>query len=199
MAAKRYRLQLGSYLTPHLTMRNLHIYLSALSVLHPVLGIRHGSSELRDLEAFPKFEVQFLNHLPVAESEAKRSQSEGIRREEEWVRCKPGSPGMQQLGDGTADWAPAVSYEAHFLAGIKLTTKEAERLELIRMALKNPASNETQPYLCLMPSASKRAEQNVQAEVEPVHEEIDPLQAWSALGHLEGKCLYAKQGWFTYA
>lgn len=78
-------------------------------------------------------------------------------------------------------------------------TKEGERLELIRMALKHPSSNQTQPYLCLMPSKAITAAQNVLAEEEPVHEEIDPVESWLALSHLDGKCLYAKQGWFTYA
>jgi protein OS-9 len=77
--------------------------------------------------------------------------------------------------------------------------KDGKRLELIRMALTHPRSNATQPYLCLMPSAAQTAAQNAQAEVEPMHEEIDPVQSWLALSHLDGKCLYAKQGWFTYA
>jgi hypothetical protein len=65
-------------------MRNLHIYLSALTFLDSALGIRHGASQLRDLQAFPKFEVQFLNHLPVTESDAARMQRDGLQHDDEW-------------------------------------------------------------------------------------------------------------------
>ena len=51
-------------------------------------------------------------------------------------------------------------------------------------------------YLCLMPSENSTASQMVKEEE---YEEIDPAQGWAALSHLEGKCLYTKQGWFTYS
>lgn len=51
-------------------------------------------------------------------------------------------------------------------------------------------------YLCLMPSENSTASQMVKEEE---YEEVDPAQGWAALSHLEGKCLYTKQGWFTYS
>lgn len=36
-------------------------------------------------------------------------------------------------------------------------------------------------------------------QLEEVEDELDPVQGWKALAHLDGKCLYSKQGWFTYA
>lgn len=90
-------------------MRNLAIYLSALSALHPTLGIRHGSSQLRDLEAFPKFEVQFLNHLPVAESDAARCESLGLGREEEWSGLRVPGEGRKRVGGGSDDTDLGVS------------------------------------------------------------------------------------------
>lgn len=54
-------------------------------------------------------------------------------------------------------------------------------------------------YLCLMPSENATASQTRHAQVEEEHEEVDPAVGWAALSHLEGKCLYLKQGWFTYS
>lgn len=89
-------------------MRNLHIYLSALASLHSALGIRHGASQLRDLQAFPKFEVQFLNHLPVTETEAARYHKEGLRREDEWSGTDTGA-GFHRL-DGVDEGSHSVSF-----------------------------------------------------------------------------------------
>lgn len=181
-------------------MRYLLIYLSALSSLHTGVAIRHGSSPLRDLQAFPKYEVQFLNHLPLASSDAERCQSLGLDREEDWLGHRPGRHDRRRVGDGSDNSEIGFDvcglYCSSDRAGLIL---QDPRLELIRMALNHPSSNETHPYLCLMPSKETTALQDAQAEVQPVHEEIDPVLSWSALSHLDGKCLYAKQGWFTYA
>ncbi len=66
------------------------------------------------------------------------------------------------------------------------------------MSLTPPGSEYTHEYLCLMPSANVTAAQIQSEEVEE-HEELDPTESWAALSHLEGKCLYFKQGWFTYS
>lgn len=55
-------------------------------------------------------------------------------------------------------------------------------------------------YLCLMPSNNSTASQMARIDqLEEVEDELDPDQGWKALSHLDGKCLYSKQGWFTYA
>jgi hypothetical protein len=85
----------------HHAMRNLAIYLSALSVLSPpTSALRHGASQLRDVLAFPKYEVQFLNDLPLAESDARRCRSLGIEREEEWMGLRAPFVDGRRLGDG---------------------------------------------------------------------------------------------------
>lgn len=81
-------------------MRNLEIYLSALAVLHGVAALGHGSSHFRDLQAFPKFEVQFLNQLPISESDAKRCMSAGIEREDEWMGLRAPHVDQKRLGSG---------------------------------------------------------------------------------------------------
>ena len=66
------------------------------------------------------------------------------------------------------------------------------------MSLTPPGTRLSADYLCLMPSANSTDSQVVRTkEEEPA--ELDPIQSWAALSHLEGKCIYSKQGWFTYS
>jgi protein OS-9 len=90
-------------------MRNLLIYLSALSSLSPVFGFRHGAAQLRDLLAYPKYDVQFLNDLPVSASDAERAKSLGVEREEEWLSLFLSLGSRRRLSDGGETAASAVS------------------------------------------------------------------------------------------
>lgn len=67
----------------------------------------------------------------------------------------------------------------------------------MRMALAPPGADLASPYLCLMPHANATASQVLPAEETEVA--IDPVSSWAALSHLDGKCLYTRQGWFTYS
>lgn len=70
------------------------------------------------------------------------------------------------------------------------------QLEIMPMKLPSLDGMHEHNYLCLMPSDNATASQVAEEEE---HEEVDPVQGWSALSHLDGKCLYTKQGWFTYS
>lgn len=73
------------------------------------------------------------------------------------------------------------------------------------MHLTPPNSELPAEYLCLMPSKNATESQTALAEGRGPGDnmgnqpELDPVQSWNALSHLEGKCLYARQGWFTYS
>ena len=82
-------------------MRNLIIYLSALVSLNPSGALRSGSSQLRDLAAFPKYEVQFLNDLPLAASDADRCQTLGIEQEDDFLGLRIFLTERRRLSDGT--------------------------------------------------------------------------------------------------
>lgn len=70
-------------------MRNLLIYLSALTSLStPVLGLRHGSRQLRDMLAFPKYQVEFMNELPLSHSDAERCRAMGVEDEDEFTKVR---------------------------------------------------------------------------------------------------------------
>ncbi|KIR33076.1 protein OS-9 [Cryptococcus deuterogattii MMRL2647] len=156
---------------------SVFLYLHLLPLL-PALAIRTGPHQLRDLYAYPKYQIQFLNDLPVSASDAKRIKEGGIGSEIEWLDMRPGD---KSLEDGT----------------------KRERLELMPMSFAAKSHEEHRSpyeYLCLMPSNNSTASQMARIDqLEEVEDELDPDQGWKALSHLDGKCLYSKQGWFTYA
>ncbi|WWD21612.1 hypothetical protein CI109_106098 [Kwoniella shandongensis] len=174
--------------------RNLLIYLSALSALSPLpsLSLRHGAHQLRDLYAYPKYEVQFMNDLPLSAGDAQRCKITGIGIEEDWMAMRPagGSGGERRLING--DEGEGSSLNA-----------QPDKLELVPMNFAHPEDEPgtpPYPYLCLMPSSNTTAAQTSRIDqLDEVEDELDPVQGWQALSHLEGKCLYSRQGWFTYA
>jgi protein OS-9 len=74
-----------------------------------------------------------------------------------------------------------------------------QTLELVPMKIADPISTQLHDYLCLMPSENVTAAQSQSAQIDEEPEEVDPAVGWAALSHLEGKCLYIRQGWFTYS
>lgn len=93
-------------------MRNLAIYLAGLAALSgPSAALGPASASFRDLLAYPKYEVLFLNDLPIAESDARRlrgggaadgssSEAGGIDHEEDWWSLKVPRRAERRLGDG---------------------------------------------------------------------------------------------------
>lgn len=70
------------------TMRNLVIYLSALSTLAPVWGFRNGPHQLRDLLAFPKYSIDFLNETPLSATDAAKCRAEGVELEDDFTQTR---------------------------------------------------------------------------------------------------------------
>ena len=173
-------------------MRYLAIYISALASLYPSHALRHGSAQLRDLVAFPKYEVQFLNDLPLMASDASRCRSQGIEQEDDFLGLRVVLTERRRLSDGTDVPSPV----SHGIQFAELTEKD--RLDLIPMSLTPPGSTYTHEYLCLLPSDNTTASQ-VQSEAVEEHDVLDPVESWAALSHLDGRCLYSRQGWFTYS
>ncbi|ODN79542.1 hypothetical protein L202_03499 [Cryptococcus amylolentus CBS 6039] len=153
---------------------------TALLLLLPPLALAftQGPHHLRDLYAYPKYQVQFLNDYPISESVAKLVREVGLGSQSEWEQLIPG--GGKRLGDGPT-----------------------EKLDLIPMNFSPKDADPSEAphqYLCLMPSQNTTQSQLATLDqLEEVEDELDPAQGWAALSHLDGKCLYSKQGWFTYA
>lgn len=73
------------------------LYLHLLPLL-PAPAIGSGPHQLRDLYAYPKYQVQFLNDLPISASDAKRIKEVGVGSEIEWIDMRLGD---RSLEDGT--------------------------------------------------------------------------------------------------
>jgi protein OS-9 len=176
-------------------MSHLAIYLLALAALRPASALGVG---LQDLASLPKYQVDFLNDLPLAESDAAAIRKHGLSHEDQFLALHPGRQPERSTIEGRD------SEESTDL----LTTDEltpvapADRIALIPMLYTHPASPDLgpHPYLCALPSANTTAAQT--AVEEPEDEPIpDPESSWRALSHLDGQCLYLRlpHSWFTYA
>jgi protein OS-9 len=139
-----------------------------------------------DTYAFPKHRVSFLNGRPVLNETAQRWLKEGLRGGElefldqpwqEETYHSPPSPRAIDSGEEPPIQPDNLQAPVYDIQHMKLGPKNS--------------------YLCLItkptdmvPSAEDKAE--AEAEVTPVH-------SWSLLQPLSGRCLYHRQGWFTYS
>ncbi|OCF33859.1 hypothetical protein I316_04571 [Kwoniella heveanensis BCC8398] len=207
----------------------MHILaLSALALLGAsqqvqVQALRHDIHQLRDLYAYPKYEVQFLNDLPLSKSDAERFTSFGLGDVDDWLRARAGGGrgggsdgGVGSNGFGVSTEGQAEGKRKSLGDGSGSSTEAGaeqraghNHLKLVPMNFAHPDEphGPPYPYLCLMPSPNTTSHQlrmldQMEDEIVEDHNngsELDPSEGWAALGHLEGKCLYSKQGWFTYA
>ena len=82
-------------------MRHVLIYSSALTALASTsVAIKHEAAQLRDLLSYPKYEIQFLNDLPLSTSDADRAKRKGVEREDEWFALRF-SDARDRLSDGS--------------------------------------------------------------------------------------------------
>lgn len=106
-------------------MRNLAIYLAGLAVLSgPSAALGPASASFRDLLAYPKYEVLFLNDLPIAESDARRlrggepggtSSTGGLDHEDDWWSLRVPRRPEKRLGDGQGKTSENVSFGAEMV------------------------------------------------------------------------------------
>lgn len=164
-------------------MSHLAIYLLGLATL----SARASHSGLQDLAAFPKYEVYFLPDLPIAQSDASRCRRTGLAHDDDWLELRPKSRALD-AGDSGKDDGENVSFDAP-------TT-----VQFMPLHYTPPGTDEISTYLCALPSLNVTESQvNDNARYEDDEPEPDPVASWQALSHLDGKCLYLRHAWFTYA
>lgn len=181
-------------------MSHLAIYLLALAALspaQPALAALHAGGGLQDLAAYPKYQVEFLNDLPLSQSDADAIRQRGLTHEDEFKDLHPRALGTIDGADGDErkdgeEKEPPAETEGG----------PNDRIGLMPM-LYTPPGTDYGPhtYLCAMPSANTTASQTVGLD-EPLDEPAPDAEAsWRALSHLNGQCLYLRlpQSWFTYA
>lgn len=158
-------------------MSHLAIYLLALAASRPhVLALNSG---LQDLAAFPKYQVEFLNHLPLSANDAAVVQRLGMAHEDEFLQLHP----RRDTIDGEEHLSPDT------------------QVALVPLQYSPPGVGGRHQYLCALPSSNTTSAQNAASRQPHDEPEPDPEASWAALSHLNGRCLYQHHflQWFTYS
>ncbi|KAG8906265.1 Protein OS-9 [Tulasnella sp. 403] len=167
------------------------------------LLIEHSSAKLlqhspEDTYAFPKYRVNFLNNHPVASDIAQVWLSDGLKDgvrefmgsyhsmyENDWPQLEAShtstntEPSKVRIYD-------TVIYDWH---GLITCDSKVPHAKLTRIKLGSKRS-----YVCLVPPALEVAPREYE-EPQP----SDPAKSWQLLHPLSGRCIYHRQGWFTYS
>ncbi|KAI0724074.1 hypothetical protein C8Q72DRAFT_877828 [Fomitopsis betulina] len=168
----------------------LSLALVPLSLSLLISASLHRSLLPEDPYAFPKYRVTYLNGHPVLNETAERWLREGLKGGEaefndqawEWGETGWHSGPVKSIepsNDQDSGTTPA--------PGTLPTTNYS--LEVMRLGPR-------MSYLCFIPPPPDESAAALSSEPEP---DISPQYGWSLLQSLNGKCLYHRQGWFTYA
>ncbi|KZT67706.1 hypothetical protein DAEQUDRAFT_672752 [Daedalea quercina L-15889] len=168
----------------------LSLALVPLSLSLLVSASLHRSLLPEDLYAFPKYRVTYMNGLPVLNETAERWLREGLKGGEaefldqdwEWGETGWHSGSLKSI-EGGKDYVSVPSPAPDPQPASNHT------LELMRLGPRTA-------YLCLIPPPPDESFATIPNEPVP---DISPQHGWSLLQPLNGKCLYHRQGWFTYA
>ncbi|KAG8776059.1 Protein OS-9 [Ceratobasidium sp. 428] len=138
-----------------------------------------------DIYAYPKYSIGFWNGLPLPNVTAQHWLAHGLKGgekeflEQPWDESSPGTSRPQITGGETINSdGPAASSRS--TSGL--------RLEHMRLGPEKE-------YLCLIPPPDEGSAPVEDPAPPPSH----PSKTWSLLQPLSGKCLYHRQGWFTYS
>ncbi|KAI8998526.1 hypothetical protein BD414DRAFT_512144 [Trametes punicea] len=155
----------------------------------------HHSRVPEDPYAFPKYSVSFLHGLPVLNETAERWLRDGLRggesefldepwQESQW-RATP-LRGIEAGEDASSDVRTAR------LSGPSAQAASKQKLNYTLQHMKlGPKSS----YVCLIPPPPEEPP----AVDDTATDVATPVHSWSLLQPLSGKCLYHRQGWFTYS
>ncbi|CAK5264261.1 unnamed protein product [Mycena citricolor] len=151
-------------------------------LLLPAVAARLSSLP-EDPYAFPKFAVDFLDHLPVPNDTAQRWLANGIRGGQREFLGQPWEDPRHPPALGNGNEQQAVLTED------VVSTPDVSNdfsLDFMKMG--------ADEYICLIPKPLEHLDVEEEAEEEP-----EPMHTWSLLLPLVGNCLYHRQPWFTYS
>ncbi|KAI0375020.1 hypothetical protein BV20DRAFT_961268 [Pilatotrama ljubarskyi] len=161
----------------------LALSLVPLSLVLLVAARLHHSRVPEDPYAFPKYRVTFLHGLPVLNDTAERWLREGLRGGEHEFLDQP-----WQESQWTA--SPLRRIEASDDSPPAAAQAQNSNYTLQHMKF-GPKSS----YVCLIPPPPREPP----AVEDTATDVATPVHSWSLLQPLSGKCLYHRQGWFTYS
>ncbi|CDO71240.1 hypothetical protein BN946_scf184863.g36 [Trametes cinnabarina] len=158
-----------------------------LSLVFLVSARVHHSRVPEDPYAFPKYRVSFLHGLPVQNDTAERWLRDGLRGGELEFLDEPWQESQWHA-------SPLKSIEAGdtALPDVRHNTLSGQRSNYTLQHMKmGPKSS----FVCLIPPPPQESP----AVEDAATDVTTPVHSWSLLQPLSGKCLYHRQGWFTYS
>ncbi|KAJ8457197.1 hypothetical protein ONZ51_g11673 [Trametes cubensis] len=164
-------------------MRSLALSLP-LSLALLVSARLHHSRVPEDPYAFPKYRVSFLHGLPVLNQTAERWLREGLRGGEAEFLDHPWQESQWHA-------SPLKSIEAGDDSQSDPASEHGSNYTLQHMKF-GPKSS----FVCLIPPPPQDDPPAIEDTATDV---ATPVHSWSLLQPLSGKCLYHRQGWFTYS
>ncbi|KAH9901051.1 glucosidase II beta subunit-like protein-domain-containing protein [Cubamyces lactineus] len=144
----------------------------------------HHSRVPEDPYAFPKYRVSFLHGLPVLNQTAERWLRDGLRGGEAEFLDHPWQESQWHA-------SPLKSIEAGDDSQSDPASERGSNYTLQHMRF-GPKSS----FVCLVPPQPQDDPPAVEDSATDV---ATPVHSWSLLQPLSGKCLYHRQGWFTYS
>ncbi|KAL1944553.1 hypothetical protein VTO73DRAFT_2983 [Trametes versicolor] len=166
-------------------MRAFSAPLVPLALVLALVAARvHHSRVPEDPYAFPKYRVSFLHGLPVLNDTAERWLRDGLRG---------GEPEFLDQPWQESHWlaSPPKSIEADDDA----SPSDAAQAQDANYTLQRMRFGPKSSFVCLIPPPPKEP-----PPVEDTPTDVaTPVHSWSLLQPLSGKCLYHRQGWFTYS
>lgn len=207
----------------HRRKASLGLALLVPGLANAALMHRPISNHPIDMYATPRVDIKYLNDFPITRAEAHgwRNIIAGRDTEDPEAGLQSVVPyeteteevDVATLGDlfisaeATDSWdAASQSFRWRVRPLPEATTSNSSdaypRLLQLKLPSRMDASEGMEDWLCILPSLASlepKAIINDSASVKKLLAPVDPEECMQSLDHLNGKCLYHRAGWFTYA
>lgn len=173
-----------------------------------------------DMHATPRVHIKFLNDYPITRAEADswrellkhHGDTEGAAVQDvSTYQGQRGTVDVTELGDVFIgldrydSWDPegqTFKWQLQPETGSHRSTDLFPRLSQLKLPSRKDETAGLENWLCMLPSLKSlepKAVVNESAVAKGALEPVDPVECMHSLDHLNGKCIYHRAGWFTYA
>lgn len=207
----------------HRRKASLGLALLVPGLVNAALMHRPISNHPIDMYATPRVNIKYLNDFPITRAEAN-----GWRRVIAGRDTEDPEAGLQSVvpyeveteevdvatlgglfisAEARDSWdAASQSFPWRVRPPSAATTSNLSdaypRLLQLKLPSRMDASEGIEDWLCMLPSLvslEPKTVVNDSASVKKALAPVDPEECMQSLDHLNGKCLYHRAGWFTYA
>lgn len=170
-----------------------------------------------DMHATPRVHIKFLNEYPITRAEAdswrelvQAGGAEAVGHDVSIYEGQRGTVDVSELGDvfiGLDRYDPWDAEGRTFKWRMQppATPRSPDmfpRLSQLKLPSRKDETPGLEDWLCMLPSLKSlepKAVVNESAVTKRALDPVDPVECMRSLDHLNGKCLYHRAGWFTYA